>query len=208
VLRSLKRPYAALAALTGWFALALQFYLIVTNAPAFGESIAQAVVRFFSYFTVLTTLFATIGLTAQAVDPESGRPFARPNAQTAAAVYIFVVAAVYIVFLRGLWQPAGAQKLADNLLHYAMPAIYLVYWAAFVEKHGLLFRNAVDWLIFPAVYLVYVLIRGVIIGQYPYPFIDVGVLGYQQVAVNAVMLLAVFLILGLAAVAAGRTRKS
>lgn len=206
MLQSLKRPYAALAALIGWFALALQFYLIVENAPAFGETAVQATVRFLSYFTVLTTIFASLCLGAAALNLEPSRRFARPNAQTAAAVYIFVVAAVYILFLRGLWNPAGAQKLADDLLHYAMPAIYLVYWAAFVEKSGLMFRSAVDWLIFPAVYLVYVLIRGVFIGQYPYPFIDVGVLGYQRVTINAAMLLAVFLGLGLAAVAAGRRR--
>ena len=37
------------------------------------------------------------------------------------------------------------------------------------------------WLAYPGVYLVYVLARGAVSGEYPYPFMDVKVLGYGGV---------------------------
>ena len=52
------------------------------------------------------------------------------------------------------------------------------------------------WLIYPLVYLPYVLVRGASTGRYPYPFLDVGDLGLGVVLVNTVVLTIVFLILG------------
>ena len=44
------------------------------------------------------------------------------------------------------------------------------------------------------VYLGYALVRGALVGHYPYHFIDAGLLSYSQVAVNAVGLTLVFVI--------------
>ena len=63
------------------------------------------------------------------------------------------------------------------------------------------------WSAYPALYLVYSLIRGRIIGSYPYPFIDAGSLGYARLLFNALGLLLVFIVLGLSFVALGRARQ-
>ena len=49
--------------------------------------------------------------------------------------------------------------------------------------HGpdLRWKDAVAWLAYPGVYLVYILARGAVSGLYPYPFVDVNVLGYAGV---------------------------
>jgi hypothetical protein len=49
--------------------------------------------------------------------------------------------------------------------------------------------QAMVWLAFPVVYLVYSLIRGPIVDWYPYPFLDPGHNGYGAVAVTSLMLL-------------------
>ena len=49
------------------------------------------------------------------------------------------------------------------------------------------------WLLYPALYLAYALIRGRLEGFYPYPFINVTELGYGKVMTNAAALLVVFM---------------
>ena len=62
------------------------------------------------------------------------------------------------------------------------------------------------WLLYPAIYLVYLLLRGALFGLYPYPFIDAGELGYPRMLINASLFFVIFLGLGLLVVALGRWR--
>lgn len=197
-MQSLQRPYAAIVALIGLFALLLQFYLTLGYAAESGETLLWGVFRFFSYFTVLTNTLAVFALAATTLGASNF--LARPNAQTAIAVYIVIVCVIYTLLLRNLWNPNGAQRLADYLLHYAMPGLYVIYWGLFVSTDSLRFRDALSWLIYPAIYVVYMLGRGALIGQYPYPFLDAGNIGYAHIALNVVGLGALFLGLGIAAI--------
>ena len=124
--------------------------------------------------------------------------------QAATAVYIAIVGMVYQLLLRQLWNPQGAQWVADVLLHSVVPVGYVVYWLLFAPRAGLSWKDSVTWLIYPGVYLVYVLARGAVSGIYPYPFVDVNVLGYGGVVARAGLLLLVFLGMGLLVVAVGR----
>lgn len=80
----------------------------------------------------------------------------------------------------------------------------LAVWLTLVPKGQLLFRSAVVWLSFPFVCLLFALIRGEVLGDYPYFFIDVGKYGYPQVLLNAVGFTMVLLVLGSALVAFDR----
>ena len=194
-MQSLQRPYAAIVALIGLFALVLQFYLMLGYEAVSGETPLWSVFRFFSYFTVLTNTLAVIVLAAAALG--AANFFTRPTTQTSVAVYIVIVCVIYTLLLRNLWNPDGAQLLADYLLHYAMPGLYVIYWGLFAPKDSLRFRDAISWLIYPAVYVVYILGRGALIGQYPYPFLEAGNIGYVHIALNVVGLGALFLGLGI-----------
>ena len=44
-------------------------------------------------------------------------------------------------------------------------------------------------LVIPVIWVVYTLIRGAFVHQYPYDFVNVSVLGYQQVLINIVAIL-------------------
>jgi hypothetical protein len=52
----------------------------------------------------------------------------------------------------------------------------------------------------PLAYFPYALARGALDGRYPYPFIDVGTLGWARVLGNAAAIAAAFLIAGYALV--------
>jgi len=201
-MQGLQRPYAALAALLGWFALGLQLHLMFGYAALNGETPLLSILRFFSFFTVVTNTIAAISLSLSAFGRSNF--MTRPNTQAAIAVYIFVVSLIYTLLLRNLWNPSGEQRLADTLLHYAMPALYLLYWILFVPKEPLRYSGTIAWLICPAVYVVFALWRGAVTGQYPYPFLDAGRLGYAHIALNIAGLGAVFLGFGLVAVFLGK----
>jgi hypothetical protein len=87
--------------------------------------------------------------------------------------------------------------LADNLLHSIIPVLYLIFWIFFVRKQSLQWKDIFPWLIYPLVYLVYVLIRGAYFGVYPYPFVDVVQLGYARVMLNSLGVTAMILLFSL-----------
>ena len=50
-------------------------------------------------------------------------------------------------------------------------------------------RDALGWLVFPLLWLVYTMVRGSIAGWYPYPFLDPAHGGYGQVAITSLVIL-------------------
>ena len=191
------RAYRSLAALTAWFGLLLQYYLLVQGQA--GAEFATRTINFFSYFTILSNLLAAAALSAPTTAPTSplGRFFAAPAVRTAVALYTSVTAVTYIVVLQALWSPQGLQWVADATLHYVTPALFLVDWLIFTPKGTLRANVVVGWLIFPLGFGIYSLARGPISGFYPYPFLNAGTLGYAKVLANMGVLSAFFLAVGL-----------
>ena len=191
-----------LAATLGWAGLGIQLYLIFIARLSVDASLLGGLVSFFSYFTVLTnTLVATV-LTCAVTPRESAarRWFLQPWVSSGVTVSIVVVGLAYSVLLRHLWHPEGWQFIADELLHDVMPLVFLGYWWFCVPKGTLRLWHLPVWLIYPLVYFAYALLRGNLLGAYAYPFIDVAVLGYPQVFINAGGILAGFVGIGLAVI--------
>jgi hypothetical protein len=75
-----------------------------------------------------------------------------------------------------------------------MPVVAVAYWFIYPPKNKIVYKDALSWLIFPALYLVYTLIRGASINWYPYPFLNPGhVGGYVGVAAYSLGILVVFI---------------
>jgi hypothetical protein len=201
------RVYAAMGALLGWFALVLQLYLMLVRDPA---AVLGVVITYFSFFTILTNFLVALVFTAAALRqrPAWGQWLLRASVQAGTAVYIAIVGIVYQLLLRHLWNPQGAQWVADLLLHSIIPVGYVLYWSLFAPRDGLTWRNAIGWLVYPGAYLVYTLARGAVSGVYPYPFVDVTALGYGGVFARSAGLLLVFFGMGLLIVAIARKRHS
>ncbi|HEX4020186.1 MAG TPA: Pr6Pr family membrane protein [Acidobacteriaceae bacterium] len=189
-----------------WFALVLQLFLMGSHASADGRPLFGAVVNYFSFFTILTNLLVAVVLSSPFVlsGTTAGRFFARPTVLAGTAVYIAIVGATYFLLLRHLWNPQGLDHLADVLLHDVVPVTYVLYWLIFVPKAALRWKHALLWLVYPAVYMVYTVAHGAITGWYPYPFIDVAVLGYSHALNNAAGMLLAFLGAGLLVVVIGK----
>lgn len=191
------RIYCLAAAALGWFGLVLQYYIAPWQNS--GAALVTATINFFSFFTILLNLLAAAVLTAFGLGAPGrlGRWLTRPAVQGAAALYVAVGGFIYATVLAQLWEPQGWQFIADALLHYVMPVLYLLYWLVGAPKGSLRWGHAALWLILPAVYGLYTLARGPSSGFYPYPFVDAGKLGYAAVIRNMVGMTAGFAVLGL-----------
>lgn len=198
-----------IGAIMGWFAVLLQFYLIIINKVA---SVLETIIRFFSFYTILTNILVAMCFTFLWLKPKSrwGLFFAQPKTLTAITVYICIVGLVYNTILRFLWNPTGLQFLTDELLHSVIPILFILFWIKFVPKNQLKWGDFWPWLIYPLVYLLYILSRGAFVEYYPYPFMDVNILGYNKVLLNSMFLCIVFLFISLLFVAIAKmiSRKS
>ena len=173
--------------------LVLQYVLALGNAP---QGALVATVRYFSYFTILSNLLVAIVALHAALRPDIAGFWSRPAVRGAAAVYIAVVLAIYDAVLRPLWNPMGAQLWADLGLHYLVPMGYLTWWLWFAPHGALRAKDVAWWLLFPAAFLAYTMVRGAMAHEWPYPFLDVGTFGAARVATSAAAVLAVLLGVG------------
>lgn len=199
------RIAAMLLALLAWFTLALRLYLSIADALAKGLDLTPVLIGYCSFFTILSNLLVACVCTWIAFAPDRSNS----NLEAAAAVYIAVVGLGYTVLLRHIWDPEGAEKVADVLLHDLIPLLYVLYWFFFRRKREpLLWSSALVWLIWPGIYLIYSMIRGARIGTYSYPFLDPDNLGYRQVLITVLGLMAAFVILGVTMITLTRRRST
>jgi hypothetical protein len=122
-----------------------------------------------------------------------------------AATSIVLVGLCYYFLLRHIWNPQGLNFLADVQMHYVMPTLFCLYWLVTLPKSALPWWSPLAAGIYPTGYFAYVLVRGTILGTYPYPFIDVTTIGYGLTLRNALGLLVVFILVGWILLAIGKT---
>ncbi len=206
--RKNKALIAALTALA-WSGVLLQLYLSLHSAIADGRGAAGGLVSYLGYFTILTNLLVCIALTLPLAAPASapGRFFARSDVTAWVATSIVFVGLAYHILLRNVWNPRGLNLIANDLLHYVTPLLFLSYWWFYFPKGALRWSFPFIWGLYPTAYLIYALTRGAIIGSYPYAFIDPGAIGYQRTVINAVGLLLAFFAIGLILTALGRIQR-
>lgn len=174
--------------------LVLRYGVFISSAWACGQSTWRATADFYSYFTILTNLLVVAAFMAP------GSFFRHPKVRGSVTLYIVVVGLVYELMLRQLWHPEGIKFLASVILHDAVPLAVAAHWLLLREKGALRWSHPFAWLFFPLAYLAFALTRGAFTGWWAYPFIDASQLGYLRVLVNALELMALFILLGLAMV--------
>jgi hypothetical protein len=178
-----------------WITLALQFALSLQGPLGRGEGIWPGIINYLGYFTILTNGYCALVMTAHVLPRWRGR-FAdflrRDGVSTAAAASIFIVAIVYHLVLRSTWMPEGLLIVTDFMLHTVIPMGFLIFWWTSVPRGALALTDVPRWLSWPAGYCVYAFVRGEIIGEYPYFFVDVPAIGYVAAVRNSLLILIAF----------------
>ncbi|MBS1747149.1 MAG: Pr6Pr family membrane protein [Bacteroidetes bacterium] len=173
-----KKYFLLLISIITWIGLIAQFGLMLSHREL---SLAESIIRFFSYFTILTNLLVAITSTILLMNKKSAafNFFSAPSILTAITVYIVIVGIIFNILLRPILNMQFAATLVSDILHVITPALFLIFWLMFVPKNGLQMKSVFGWLIYPVLYMIYTLIHGALTHFYPYPFIDINRLGYE-----------------------------
>lgn len=163
-------------------AVRLAGFLLVVSAEVYlvvqlGERFAPA--NHFSYFTVLSNVYGAAVLLVGVFRP-------LPDLVRGSAVlYLATTGVVYWTLLSGV--DVGTPAYANVVLHAVMPVLVVVEWFLAPPAAPIRLPRTAWWLLFPLVYVTYSLVRGPLVGWYPYPFLDPRGGGYGSVATTCVV---------------------
>lgn len=202
----MRSVWVLISIIAGFVGLTIHCYYTVSRKLEEGFSLLYSIIHFYSYFTIIINTILAVLLLLYYLKPESKLSiwFIKPQVSAGLANYILIVGAVYYALLFNPAKPFTAEVLASHLLHSVTPISYLIIWFRDLRGEQLKYSQAVKWLMFPLAYFSYVLIRGLIVNKYPYFFIDVVKYGDAQVILNAIGVMAFFLVIGLGLIAFDR----
>jgi len=167
-----------------FFAL-LGFSAIVTEMVVTLERGTFNPANFFSYFTIeINTLaFITFLLSAGVLISGKARKWL-DTLRSITTVYILIVGIGFAVLLAGLENVALTAVPWDNtVLHYIIPAAVLIDFLIDRPRRKISFKSGLVWVTFPLLYAAYSLVRGNLVGWYPYPFLNPSLHGIAPVAI-------------------------
>jgi hypothetical protein len=175
---------------------------VIVAANAEGVSFHTPVTRglnVFVFFTIQSNLIVGATSLLLWMDPSRSSTVFKVFRLTG-VVAIAITGIVFHAVLKHLLDLESWALVADNILHTVVPILAVALWLMYGPR-GLTSRNVVRLsVLFPVCWLVFTLIRGEIVGFYPYPFVDVASLGYVRALINCVWVSALYL-----GVAAGAT---
>ena len=161
---------------------------IVVQAKVLADNGVLDIVNFLSYFTIQSNLIGIAVFLILAVREPGPRPRWLESLRGAATVYLTVTFVVVLLLLRGI--DVGLQLAwVDFALHTLTPIVIVADWLLDPPTVRLTRRDALGWLAYPLAWLVYTLVRGPLVGWYPYPFLDPAHGGYASVAVTSLVIL-------------------
>lgn len=196
----MKKTLAIGIAILAWFAVASQLQLSIEHRTT---SIPETLLRFFTFFTILTNILVALYCTAYSLQYKK-KLLAKPGLLTAITLYITIVGSVYQVALRHIWDPQGLQRIVDELLHSIVPILMIIFWVLANQLQHYKWKHLGYMLLYPLIYLGIVLLRGYYTNYYPYPFLDVYTFGWSATLLNIAILFCVVLAFASSFVAIGK----
>jgi hypothetical protein len=164
-------------------ALIIQLVLVFTGGqdvnsfqPTNDQSLGEKLVNLFSYFTIQSNLFVLGTSIALALSIHRDGKLWRVL-RLDAMLGIIITGLVYDFVLAGLVHPTGWALAATIGFHYISPWATLLGWLLFGPRPRMSSRAMALAFIWPVAWLVYTFARGAITGWYPYPFLDVDLIG-------------------------------
>lgn len=161
---------------------------------------SYSALNFFSYFTNLSNLIAASVLLLCVFKSNRG---AMDLLRYVSVVNMAVVGLVFAVLLRDV-DLGALLPWVNFVLHYVMPVAIVLDWLLNPPALKLRSKSLLFAFVFPAIYLAYVVVRGAMIGWYPYPFLNpANVGGYGGVAMYSLGITATFLLAACALLVVG-----
>ena len=192
---------AIIVAIAGQF---VQSWSMVPDRLAF-------VVNFFSFFTILSNALTSIVLLIGAwyAFTRAADPRWYNLVRACAVTYMATTFVVYNLLLREIsLDQATTVPWSNEILHVWAPLYLVVDWLLAPGRRHVEWRRLWTIAIFPLAWAAYTLIRGAIVGWYPYPFLEPAIepgVGYGGVLVYVIAIAAFILLVGAGIIALSRT---
>jgi hypothetical protein len=206
-------------AIVAWLGVVLSFTLTVSgyyvdqvnpaktsilgNVPEGIDTPWERFLDWITYFTILSNVLVAVVLTMLVLGPSL---FTRRTAGGAAwralrldSVLMIVITGVLYNLLLAEGEKSGWDQVSNSMLHMATPLLTLIVWII-AGPRGLITGRTIGLsLLLPLLWAVFALVRGGVVGAYPYPFLDVTANGLTSVLVfiAVIVVIAVVLALGL-----------
>ncbi len=211
-----------------WFAVGLSFTLNVTgyyvdkvdpskptilgNIPEGIDTVWERLFDWITYFTIVSNIVVAVVLTMLLARPAL---FTRTDGIGTLwrtlrldSVLMIVITGVVYNLLLAEGGKTDWDLLSNTMLHVVGPLLTLIVWII-AGPRGLISGRVVGLaLVLPLLWAAFALIRGQVVGAYPYPFLDVSANGLASVLtfIVVIMVVAVILALILMAIDAGLRR--
>ncbi|MBI1349973.1 MAG: hypothetical protein GC156_02515 [Actinomycetales bacterium] len=211
------RALLALNALVAWTAVVVSFTLnisgyyagtydlanptILENVPGGDDTVFERFFDWTTYFTILSNITVAVVLTVLVMRPglftrRDGVGTLWRTLRLDSVLMITITGVVYNLLLAegGL---SGWGLISNTLLHWITPLVTPIVWII-AGPRGLIQGRIIPLsLVLPLIWATYALIRGQVIGAYPYPFLDVATKGLAYVLVFIAVIMVVAMILAL-----------
>jgi hypothetical protein len=199
----IKTRLATLTAGLAWIGLALELAGFVDRAIDQQLGAMHGVWIFFNYFTNLSNLLAAITISMWARNHRATHdPAQNINHDhldiSSVVAYVWLAGIIYNLKLRNFMPANEMLLLASIIMHDLIPLLFLLFWCTCIPRMRFSVWRILSWLIFPVAYFIYTLVRGEIVGHYPYPFLDVTKFGYIAILKNALGIMLTLLALSMA----------
>ncbi len=200
------RRWFAVNAVIAWLGLAVSLTLTVTalypstvtiptrygadHAAGLGSRLADWV----SYFTIWSNVVVAVVMSILAW----GRPRASAALRAArldSVLLITITGLVYAVVLAPISVQRGWENVSNTLLHQVTPVLTVLVWALAGPRGWVTWRTVLHALVILVAWVSWMLLHGAVVGAYPYPFVDVAVLGYPRALANIVGILGLGLLM-------------
>lgn len=148
----------------------------------------------FRYYTIQSNLIVSIYFSMYLIkDIKNNELFQRLIGGV--TIYISITFLVFLLFLQSGYHPTGWSFVSNILLHYLVPLLTITFLVVSREEAVLKFKDPFIWVLYPFLYLIFVIIYGSITGDYIYPFFQVGDIGILGLIFTIIQLVGFFFIL-------------
>lgn len=176
----------------GLAALVLHLIAIVSGDAAVG------IVSFVTSLAVVANILAALVYASVLFDGAAFSFFRGKAVQGLAATAMAFAMLFYHLVAAG--EAEGIALIANVALNYIAPTLFVAYWMVYLANGSLRLHHVASWMLFPALYIVWMLLMGTITGTYGYEVLDVAADGWGAVAVNYLTFLAAFVVLAVFAI--------
>lgn len=178
-------------------ATALGILVALTAQFLFGSDFPMfSALNFFSYFTVLSNVSAMVVLGVLAARPELEGDRVTSLARGAVTLYMAVTGIVYNLLLAPVAADVSTNlQWVNVIVHVVGPIVVVVDYLLAPPPLRPTVTETATWLVFPALWLVYTMVRGPIAEWYPYPFLDPDQESTGSIIVTCAGILVAFVVL-------------